>query len=75
MIDACSEPVPEQRMRRARLQVAVERFEPLQHPAHPQDRVPAFRRPAAVRGAAARFDLEPGEALVRDGDLRDRSAR
>ena len=56
-------------MRRARLQLTVERLEPPSTRPIREDGVPPVRRPAAVRGAAARFDLEPGEALVRDADL------
>ncbi len=66
MIDAWSEPVPWNGDRRPRAQLAIARFERRQHAAHPRDRVAPFLRPAAVRGAAARDDLEPREALVAD---------
>ena len=64
-----------QRMRRPRLQLAIERLEAVQHAAHAQDRVAAVARTAAVRRAAARLDLEPGESLVRRRRSADRSAR
>ena len=58
-----------QRMRRPRLQLAIERLEPLQHTPHAHDRVAAVAGTAAVRGTAARLDLEPGESLVGHADL------
>ena len=45
-----------QRVRRPRLQLAIERLEPVQHPAHPHDRVAAVARDGcrAPRGRASR---------------------
>ncbi len=51
-------------MRRARLQLTVERLEACEHAAHSQDRVPPFRRPAAVRRLPFHDDVDPGESLV-----------
>ena len=59
----------EQRMRRARLKIAVEGIEPGQDARHQANRIAAFARAAAVRGAPLGFDLDPLEAFVRDGYL------
>jgi hypothetical protein len=56
---------PQQRMRRAVLQMPVEHFQARQHPPHAQDRVAPFARAAAMRGAPARLDAHPLEPLVR----------
>ena len=68
-IEACSEPVPMIGCGGRDCSVAVEHLEPLQHASHAQDGVPAVPRAAAVRGAPARLDVDPGEALVTDADL------
>ncbi len=62
-------------MRGSRLQLAVERLEPLEHAPHAQDRIASILRAAAVCRAAVRHHVEPGEALVRDADLQVRRLR
>ena len=74
-IDACSEPVPMIGCGRTGLQVAIESLEPLQHASHSQDRVAAVARPAAVRSAPARLDVDPREAFVPDRRPAGPSAR
>ena len=69
MIEACSDAVPSSGCGGARLQAPIELLQLVQHAAHPHDRVAPFARTAAVRGAPARLDLEPREALVADRDL------
>src|SRR5688500_16074482 len=51
---------------------AVEGVEAGEDAAHVDDGVDAVGRPASVRGAAARLNLEPGESLVADADLQIR---
>ena len=58
----------DERMRRLRLQRTIERLEPRHHAAEPQNRVPPFRRPAAVRRAPLDGDLDPRETFVADRD-------
>ena len=55
-------------MRRSTLQIAIERVERAEHAAHQADGIAPFARPAAVRGPAFGFNLDPLEALVRDRD-------
>ena len=58
----------DQRMRRPRLQRAIERSEPRQDAAEPQDRVLPVGRTAAVRRLPFDGDVDPRESLVADGD-------
>lgn len=55
---------PEQGVRRARLQIAIERVKRSQYAAHQADGITPFAGPAAMGGAAFGFNLDPLETLV-----------
>src|SRR5215471_9496905 len=56
------------RFRRAGLQFAIEVFELREHPAHPQNSVPAVKRAAAVGGAAVGGYFDPRKSLMAGSD-------
>ena len=62
----------DQRVRVACLQSPIERFELIQDAPHAHDGVATITGPAAVRRAAFGLDLDPLEALVRDGHVQIR---
>jgi hypothetical protein len=62
-------------MRRPRLELAIERFEPRQDAPEPDDRVHAVGGPTAVRRLAEHVHFDPREAFVADGNGQVRSVR
>src|SRR4051812_15711209 len=59
----------DQRMRRLRLEPAIQLLQPRQDAAKPEDRILTLSRPAAVRRSSLHRDLYPREAFVTHRNL------